>query len=128
MFSADIELNIPVGGFLNAEGQIPDVLLDFRGVEFPADEAFDAEDGVFGVGDGLSFGNLPHQPLPLVGDRYDRRCGPAALLIVDNLGLAALHNGNTRIGRTQIDAYYFAHFQFLLLYMTARLKKKAFRS
>jgi hypothetical protein len=41
--------------------------------------------------------------------RYDRRGQPPALLVRDNLGLLAVHDGNDRIGGPEVNSDYLSH-------------------
>ena len=72
-------------------------------------EPLDGENRVLGVGDGLAFGHLAHQPLAALGERHDRRRGAGAFLIRDDRGLAGFHHGDAGIGRAQVDADNFSH-------------------
>ena len=54
-------------------------------------------------------GDLADQPLPVLGERDDRRRGPPALLVRDDLRLAAFHDGDHRVGRAQVDADHAPH-------------------
>ena len=49
-----------VAFFDNLVGHDVDVMLDLYIVEFAADEAFDAVDGVFGIGNSLALGDFAH--------------------------------------------------------------------
>ena len=86
-----------------------DIVLDFLGVEFAADQPFDAENRIFGVGDGLAFGNLAHQALTAVVDSNNRRGGAPAFGIGDDVGIPALHDGHTGVGGAEINSDDFAH-------------------
>jgi hypothetical protein len=79
--------------------------------ELAADEALDRGHGVLRVGDGLALGGLPHQHLAVLGEGNDRRRGPITLAVLDDLGLAALHDRDARIGRAEIDANHFTHYE-----------------
>ena len=57
-------------------------------------EALDGVNRVLGIGDGLPLGHLPDQPLASLGEADHRRRSPTALLVGDNLGLAAFHDGD----------------------------------
>ena len=72
-------------------------------------EPLDRIKRVFGVGDGLAFGDLADQAVAVLGKRDDRRRRAPAFGICDDDRLAAFHHGNDRIGRSQVDTYNFAH-------------------
>ena len=57
-------------------------------------EPLDGENGVFRIGDRLSFGDLPDQELALLGEGHHGRCRSRALGIRNDDRLAALHDGN----------------------------------
>ena len=48
--------------------------------------------------------NLPHQPLPVLRERYDRGSGPSALGIGDHDRITTLHHCHHRVGSAQVDA------------------------
>ncbi len=75
---------------------------DFR--ELPAHEALDGEHRVFGVGDGLTLGHLPYQPLAFFGERDDGRRDPRAFLIDEHGGLSAFHDRDHGVGRPEVDS------------------------
>ena len=67
-------------GVLAADRLVGDHLhlfVDF--VEAAPHETLDGENRVFGVGDGLPFGDLPDQPLATLGKRHNGRSGAIAL-------------------------------------------------
>ena len=78
-------------------------------VEAAAHEALDRINRVFRVGDGLAFRHRAHQPLTVLGESDDGRRGPAALLVRNDDGLAAFHDGHDGVGRSQVYTYDFAH-------------------
>jgi hypothetical protein len=46
----------------------------------------------------------PDEPLALVGERDDRGGRAVARGVDEDLGLAALHDGDHRVGRAEVDA------------------------
>src|SRR5215475_1846843 len=85
------------------------VLLDHRVVVAPADQALDCEDRLFGIGYRLALGRLSNQTLAVVGEGHDRRRGPHAFSVFDNLRRLAFHDGDARIGGAEVDADDLAH-------------------
>ena len=77
-------------------------------------ETFDAEDGVFGIGNLLVLGGLADEAFAFFGETDHGRGQPAALGIDQHLGLIAFHDGNTTVGCTQIDSYDFCHESLLI--------------
>ena len=79
-----------------------------------ADQALDGEDRVLGVGDGLALGRLADEALAIVGERDHGRRGARALRVLDHLGVLAVHDGDARVGRAQIDTDHLSHVHLLL--------------
>ena len=88
--------------------------MDLRRIKFPTDKSLYAKDRILRVGNGLPFGNLPHQSLPLVRDSDYRRRGAPTLGVGNDFCLPSFHYGNARIGSAQIYTDYFAHLNILL--------------
>jgi NAD-specific glutamate dehydrogenase len=85
------------------------VLLDHRVVVAAADQPLDREDRVLRVGDRLAARRLPDQYLAGARETNHRRRRARPFGVLDHLGLAAFHHGNTRISRPQIDPNDFGH-------------------
>jgi hypothetical protein len=100
---------IAVVGLDDLVGHHGHVLLHHVVGELATDEPLDRSHRIRGVGDGLALGGLPHQNLAILGEGNDRRRRPVALTVLDDLGLAALHDRDAGIGRAEIDANHFAH-------------------
>ena len=79
-----------------------------------AHEALDRIDRVGGVGDRLALRQLADQPLAGLRERDDRRHRPTALRGRDDRRLAALHDGDDRVRRAEVDSDDLGHL-FLLL-------------
>ena len=79
------------------------VLLRDWVVVAPADETLDREDGVFRIGDALPLGGLADENFPAVREGNHRRRRSGALGILDHLGRVAFHDGDARVGRSEID-------------------------
>ena len=84
-------------------------LLDDVVGELAADQALDRRDGVLRVGDGLALGGLADQHLAVLGEGNDRRRRAVTFAVLDDLGLAALHDRDAGIGGAQIDADHLSH-------------------
>jgi hypothetical protein len=69
-----------------------------------AHEAFDGVDGAFGIGDRLPLGGVADQDVALVGESDHAGRDPVALLVGNDLDLAALHHRHHRVRRAQVDA------------------------
>jgi hypothetical protein len=82
-------------------------------VEAAADEALGRVDGALGVGHRLALGDRADEDLALLVPRHDGRRDAVALLVDDDLGLLALHDGDDRVGGSEVDADDLAH-DFLL--------------
>ena len=66
-FAAHVDADIAIGGGGHFVGHKLEGALHFGVAEFAAHEAFDGEDGVLGVGDGLPPGDLPHEAFAVFG-------------------------------------------------------------
>jgi hypothetical protein len=71
-------------------------------------EPLDGKNGVFWIRDGLTLGNLSHEPFAVLGDGYDGRRQPRAFLIDDNRRFPALHDRDDRVGGAKVDPDDFA--------------------
>ena len=78
-------------------------------------EALDGIDGILGVGDHLVLGRLTDDALSLRGESDDRGSRPLTLGIGNDDRLAAFHDRDARIRRTQIYANNPAHIIFSFL-------------
>ena len=110
---SDLYPGFPVVGFDHGVGRLRHVLADFVAVEHSADEAFNREDGVLAVGDGLSFGHLADQSFARLGEPNHRRRRTAPFRVWNHNGLATIHDGDARVGCAEIDADDLAHVAYL---------------
>ena len=78
-------------------------------VETAAHETLGRVDRAFGVGDGLSLGDLTDENLALVVPRHYGRCNPVTLLVDDDLRVLALHHRDDGVGRPEVDADNLCH-------------------
>lgn len=78
------------------------LFVDLR--HFPSDEPLNREEGVFGVDDGLTLGNLADESVAVFGVGDDGGGGALALGVGDYSGLASFHGGDGGVGGSQIDA------------------------
>src|SRR6267143_998324 len=67
-------------------------------------EALDGVDRVLRVGDRLAAGHLADEDLAVLAETHHGWGDPAALFVLDHLGVAALHDGHHRVGRPQVDS------------------------
>src|SRR5262249_7065994 len=102
VLAANVESAVSIARTDDFVGDAPRLLPDL--LEASANEAFGAKNRVFRVRDRLTFGDLPNQDLTLFVPGDHARRDPRPLFIDDNLGLAALHDRNDAVGRTQVDA------------------------
>ncbi len=82
-------------------------------VELAADEALDREQGVLRIGHRLALGRLADHDFIVLGERDDRRRGAVALAVLDHARLAAFHDRDAGIGRSQVDADDLRHVRYL---------------
>ena len=71
--------------------------------------SFYGYDGMFGVGDRLTFCDLTHKPLAVLGERHDGRGGAHTFGIRDDDGFAALHDCHTAVGCSEVYTYNLSH-------------------
>ena len=69
-----------------------------------ADVALDRADGAVGVRHGLALGDLADEHLTALGERDDGRGGATALGVRDDVGLAALEDGDGAVRGAEVDA------------------------
>jgi hypothetical protein len=74
-----------------------------------ADQALDGKDRVLGIGDGLALGGLADQPLAVIAEGDHGRRGPRPFGVLDHPRRCAIHDGNARVRRAEIDADDFGH-------------------
>src|SRR5205814_8221374 len=77
--------------------------------ELAAHEALDGIDGVLGIGDGLSLGDLTHQTLTRLREGHDGGSRTAAPGVGDHVRLPAFHYRHARIRRAEVDADDLSH-------------------
>src|SRR6266446_387535 len=75
-----------------------------RLLELAAHEALDGVDGVLRIGDRLPAGDLADQDLAVLAEADDGRGEPVALLVLDHLRVAPLHDRDHRVRRAQVDS------------------------
>ena len=111
--AARFDPGIAVAAIDDVERHVLLVLGKIGIVEPTANQALDAKDGVFGVGDGLAFRRLADKAF-VIRESHDRGCGACTFRVLDHLGLRAIHDGHTRVRCTEVDTDHFAHFRSLL--------------
>src|SRR5678816_1046145 len=78
-------------------------------IKAPAHEALDGKHRVFWIRNGLPLGDLPHQPLTVLGKRDNGGRQTTALGIGNDDRLSAFHHGDHRVGGAQVDPDDLAH-------------------
>src|SRR2546430_2005033 len=73
-------------------------------LELAAHEALDGVDGVLRIGDRLPAGDLADQDLSVLAEADDGRGEPVALLVLDHLRVAPLHDRDHGVRRAQVDS------------------------
>ena len=66
-------------------------------------------DGLLGVGDGLALGDLANQSIAGLGKAHDGRGGAGTFGVGDDFGFTVFEQGNTGVGRAQVDTDDLAH-------------------
>jgi hypothetical protein len=77
-------------------------------VEAAADQALDREERVLGIGDGLPLGGLSDEAF-LVREGDDRGGRARSLGVLDDPGLAPVHDGDAGVGGAEVDTDDFCH-------------------
>ena len=99
-----LEPGVAVGVGHDLVAQMLDVLLDVGVGELATDESLGGVEGVLRVGDGLPLGRGADESFTLLGE-CDHRGGRAhAFGVLNDLGSAALHQGDTGVGGSEIDS------------------------
>ncbi len=103
ILAAGLDPGVAIGALDDLVGHQFGVLLGNRIVEAAADQALDRENRVVGIGHRLALGRLTDQAFAFLGESDSRRSRARAFRILDNLGFSAFHDGDTAIGRAQVD-------------------------
>ncbi len=115
LFTVDGHLNVgvAVGGFDHCVGYAVEFVLHF--IELAPHEAFDRENGVLWVGDGLPLRSLADESFAIFGEGDDGGCGTRAFAVLEDNGFAAFHDGHAGVGGAEIDSEDFSHIVSLIL-------------
>ncbi len=109
LLAVDLHPGIAVVRRDDLEGGDVGVALDDAVLILAPDQALDGKQGVLGIGNRLALGGLAHQDLAVVAKRHHRGGGAAALGVLDDASLPALHNGDAGIGRAEVNTDYLCH-------------------
>ena len=109
LLAVGLDPGVAVGGLHDLEGHQRHLLRDHRVVEAAPDQALHRVQGLHRIGDGLALGGLANQPLTGVGESDHRGGRPRTLGILDDLGVAAFHHSDARVGRPEVDTNDFCH-------------------
>src|SRR5262249_27830816 len=74
-----------------------------------ADQALHREEGALGIGDRLALGWLADEAFAIVRKSNDRGRRSHALRVLNDLGSFAVHDGDARIGRAEVDTDDLSH-------------------
>ena len=86
-------------------GQALGCVLNLGIGETPSHQPLHGEDGVVGVGNGLSLGRLTHVPFSAAGvDRDHGGRDAVPLGALDHISLTGLDHRSHRVGRAEVDA------------------------
>ena len=107
LLAADVDPHVAVAGLDDLVRDEPDLAQDL--VVAAAHEPLDREDGVLRVRDRLPLGDLADEDLAFLGEANHRRREPAAFLIRDHGGVAALHHRHDGVRRAEIDTDHLRH-------------------
>jgi hypothetical protein len=79
------------------------VVLNLLVAELPTNQTLEGEDGVLRVHNCLSLSRQTNKTLAMLGERDDGGRCPCSFRILDDTGSLALHDGDARVGRAQIN-------------------------
>ena len=88
--------------------------VDLHAIVAFAHVALDRSDRAIGVGDRLAFRELADETFAGLRECDHRRRRARAFGVGNDDGLRALHHGDDRIGRAEVDADHFSHINFYL--------------
>ena len=77
--------------------------LDFWVLELTTNQSLESEDCVVRVHDSLTLSRQTNQSLAMFRERNDRRCCPCTLGVLNHSRRLALHDGDARICRSQVN-------------------------
>ncbi len=109
VLAVGLDPGVAVRALRDFEGNHVLVLGHNRIAKGAADQALDGEEGVGRIGDSLTLCGLTHQNFTTVLDGDHRRGGASALGVFDHLGVGAVHDGDARVGGTEVDADNLGH-------------------
>ncbi len=72
-------------------------------VELPTDQTLEGEDGILRVHNCLSLSRQANKTLAVLGERDDGGSCPCTFRVLDDAGSLALHDGDARVGRAQVN-------------------------
>ena len=79
------------------------VILYLFVAELPTDQTLKGEDGILRVHNCLSLSREANETLAVLGERDDGGRCPGTFRVLDDAGSLALHDGDTRVGRSQVN-------------------------
>ena len=112
ILAASLDPGVAILALHDLVGHQLGVLLGDRVVEAAADEALHRENRIVGIGDRLALRRLADQSLAVLGESDDGRRGARAFAILDDLRLAAFHDGDAAVGRAQVDSNDLGHVSY----------------
>ena len=79
------------------------VVLNLLVAELLTNQTLESEDSVLQVHNCLSLSRQTNKTLAMLGECDDRGCSPSSFCILDDMGSLALHDGDARVGRAQVN-------------------------
>ena len=79
------------------------VVLHLLVAELPTNQTLEGKDGILRVHNSLSLSRQADKTLAMLGERDDGGRCPCTLRVLDNTGSLALHDGDARVCRAQVD-------------------------
>ena len=107
-------MGVAVGCFDHRVGDAIQLILNF--IKLASHEAFDGEDGVLRVGDGLPFCGLADESFAVFGESDHGGGGACAFAVLEDNGFAAFHDRHAGVGGAEINSEDFSHIVSLILW------------
>ena len=80
------------------------VVLHLFVAELSTNQTLEGKDCVLRVHNCLSFSGQANKTLAMLGERDNRGCCPCSFGVLNDAGSLALHDGDARVGRSQVNA------------------------
>ncbi len=111
LLAFDFNPSVAIVGAGDAKRHDLQVALYFFIFEAAADQTLDGEQRVLRVGNSLTLSRLADQDFTVIGVSNDGRSCTIAFGVFNHASVVTIQNGNTRVGRTQVNTDDSTHFK-----------------